>query len=205
MPYKLSLLVSILFFANPLLAQKQKYQTNNAKIVLDVLAELQKIEPGETKKPNKIKLITQNDEGTSELDPKNGQIQFSVPVKSFKFEKADIQKSFQASSILKSKQYPFVIFKGRIVNYKKRILRKKKETAITVEGDLTIRGVTKPIKVTGTLARVGKDQLAGKARFTIPDASVFASNGEEQEGLTEEVKVSVDAQVEVVYQMKTKD
>ncbi|OJJ17275.1 hypothetical protein BKI52_31740 [marine bacterium AO1-C] len=201
MLYKLPLLVFTFLFASPLMAQK--YQTNNAKVVLDILVELKKVEPGNDKRPNKIRLGTRNDEGTSEFDAKTGQIQFSIPINAFKFEKKSFQKSFQASPILKAKQHPFVTFKGRIVNYKKRLLRRKNKTSvINIEGGLTIRGVTKPIKVTGNLSRLSKAQVAGKASFTIPDASLFASNGEEQKGLTEEIKISVDAKVEVTYEKK---
>ena len=202
MLYKLSLLVSLLFFTSPLLAQKYNYKSSSSKVLLKTQIEFKKA--GANTGANKMTLALSNTESTSEFDAKTGQLTFSAPVKDFKFEQTKFQKTFQSAPMLKSKDYAFVVFKGKVVNYKRRMVRKNKSNEVTLEGMLTIRGITKPIKATGTLTRVNKTQLIGKAQFVIPDASMFASNQEEQKGLTEEAKVTVNAKVEVVYEKQAK-
>ncbi len=196
--YKLLLPIFVVFFTLQLAAQNNKYQTNNAKIAMEMLLELKKGAAGNGNKMDKLVLKAHNDQGISTLDEKTGQIQFSVPMKAFKFEKPTFQRSFQSSTILKVKEYPYVKFEGRILNYKKSILRKRKGASVTIEGGLTIRDVTKPIKATGTFTKLEKGTVSGKIQFAIPDANVFSSNAEENKGLTENVKISVKATIEVI-------
>ena len=53
---------------------------------------------------------------TSRLDIDNGEVVFSIPIQSFEFEKALMQKHFNQKQFMDSKSYPKAKFKGTILN-----------------------------------------------------------------------------------------
>lgn len=202
MMYKLSLFMLALFLTSPLLAQKHQYKSSETKVILTIQLEYLKAEANSKNKT--MKLPIRNEQGTSEFDAKTGQITFSLPLNGFKFQKKSLQKSFDSAPIVKDNKDPNVTFKGRILNFKRRKLRKSGVIQVAIEGDLTMRGVTKPIKAAGTLIPLKSGQIKGNAQFDIPDASAFASNAKEQKGLTEEVKAMIKVDVQVTYDKKKK-
>ena len=102
-----------------------------------------------------------NNQVASVLDLSTGEIVFQVLIKSFKFEKALMEEHFN-ENYLESEKFPKSTFKGKITNLNTVDFSKKGTYDITVEGDLTIHGVSKP--------------LAAKGSVEIADAGITANS-----------------------------
>ena len=84
------------------------------------------------------------------LDTKTGALQFSVLMKGFEFPKALMQEHFNENYI-ESDKYPKAEFKGSVTNNSAINYAADGSYTAQVKGSLTIRGITKDIKTTGTL------------------------------------------------------
>ncbi len=78
----------------------------------------------------------------STLDTNTGDIVFSVPMQSFEFEKALMQKHFNSSKFLDTKKYPKAKFIGTITNLEGVDFNKDGVYDVTVSGNLTIKEKT---------------------------------------------------------------
>ncbi|MHB8209530.1 YceI family protein [Mucilaginibacter sp.] len=86
--------------------------------------------------------------GGSVYNPSSGELDFSVNIKSFTFEKELMQEHFN-SDYMESDKFPKATFKG---NIQQTIdLTKDGTYTITVNGALTIHGVTQKRIIPGTL------------------------------------------------------
>ncbi len=97
----------------------------------------------------------ENIEGNSKtalsvLDKKTGQIEFSVLIKSFTFEKALMQEHFN-ENYLESDKFPKAAFKGRIDTISNIDFEKDGKHTVSVTGQLSIHGETKTITTLGTI------------------------------------------------------
>jgi len=86
----------------------------------------------------------------SALDKKTGQIEFSVLIKSFAFEKALMQEHFN-ENYLESDKFPKSIFKGKIDDINKVEFDKDGKYIVAVTGQLSIHGETKSITAPATI------------------------------------------------------
>lgn len=82
-------------------------------------------------------------------DAATGAIQWAVLIKSFEFEKALMQEHFN-ENYMESTKYPKAQFKGVIANYEDIKLTADGTYTAEVSGDLTIHGVTQPVKTKAT-------------------------------------------------------
>jgi polyisoprenoid-binding protein YceI len=98
-----------------------------------------------------------NFEVVSFLDATKGDLRFQLLIKSFQFPKAAMQQHFNSESYLNSDQFPKSEFKGTLENIKAVNFSKDGTYPVTVNGDLTLHGVTKNIKQAGTITiKAGK-------------------------------------------------
>lgn len=111
------------------------------------------------------KIEAANRQVNAALNSVTGDFVFKVLMKSFQFEKALMQEHFNENYI-ESDKFPNATFLGKVTNIKDVNFTKDGSYPATVEGKLTIHGVTKEIKETGTL-EVKKDAVTGKAKFNI--------------------------------------
>lgn len=88
---------------------------------------------------------------TSTINKETGDMVFSIPVQSFEFEKALMQKHFNQENFMNSTVYPKITFKGKINNLSDVKWETDGTYNVTVTGNLTIRDVTKPITEKGTI------------------------------------------------------
>lgn len=86
----------------------------------------------------------------SVLDKKTGQLEFSVLIKSFAFEKALMQEHFN-ENYLESDKFPKAGFKGRIDDISNIDFEKDGKHTVSVTGQLSIHGETKTITTPATL------------------------------------------------------
>ncbi len=168
-------------FANAALAQT-KYFTRNGNISFYSDAPLEKIEAN-------------NHKVSSVLDPATGQVEFSVLMKAFEFEKALMQEHFNENYV-ESTTYPKSTFKGTITNNKEVDYSKDGTYNVTVDGKLTLHGVTKDVTSKGTMT-VKDGKPAGKSEFKILVADYNISvPGLLKDKVAKEVRIVVEVNYE---------
>jgi hypothetical protein len=86
--------------------------------------------------------------GASVYNSGTGELEFSIAIRSFQFDKSLMQDHFN-SEYMESDKYPRATFKGKITEHID--VTKDGTFPINVTGDLTVHGVTKPRTVAGTL------------------------------------------------------
>lgn len=91
-----------------------------------------------------------NNQVVSFLDLKTGEIVFGVLIKSFEFTLATASEHFN-ETYMESHKFPKAGFKGKVNDISKIDFSKPGKFEVTVEGDLTIHGVTKKVSEKGTL------------------------------------------------------
>jgi polyisoprenoid-binding protein YceI len=104
----------------------------------------------------------------SVLDKTSGQIDFSVLMKGFEFEKALMQEHFNENYV-ESDRFPKANFKGRLTDISKLNFAKDGKYVLPVTGKLTIHGETKEVNVNGIFIVEGGKLLA-QCAFTIDPA-----------------------------------
>lgn len=103
---------------------------------------------------------------TSTINTETGEMVFVIPVQAFEFEKALMQKHFNQENFMNSSVYPKIKFVGKITNLSDVKWDTNGEYQVNVEGDLTIRDVTKTISEKGTIIVKG-DEITAKSIFTV--------------------------------------
>lgn len=107
-----------------------------------------------------------NHKATSVIDASKNAIEFSVLIKAFEFEKALMQEHFN-ENYMESNTYPKATFKGTYSGVSADELAKPGMHEVTVEGDLTIHGVTKHITTKGTLGLQASGALRASCDLVI--------------------------------------
>ncbi|MFD2917235.1 YceI family protein [Psychroserpens luteus] len=128
------------------------------------------------------------------IDPASGDIVFSVPMQSFEFEKALMQKHFNSAKFLDTKANPKAKLTGKIANLEAVNFSKDGSYEADVKGNLTINGVTKPVTEKATVVvKDGKISLNSKFNITLADYEVAFEKGKPSTNIAKTVEVTVEA------------
>jgi polyisoprenoid-binding protein YceI len=103
---------------------------------------------------------------TSITDAATGEMVVKVMMKSFQFQKALMQEHFNEKYV-ESDKFPNADFKGKIKDWNPDMLQAGKPIEVTVEGDLTIHGVTKKITEKGTLELKNDGKIAARSQLKV--------------------------------------
>jgi len=87
--------------------------------------------------------------GVSVYSAATGELDFSVAISSFKFDKAFMQQHFN-SDYMESDKFPNAVFKGRIPEHID--ITKDGTYTVSATGELTVHGITQKRTVQGNLA-----------------------------------------------------
>jgi polyisoprenoid-binding protein YceI len=136
----------VMVIANASALAQDRLVSRNAAISFYSKTELENIE-------------AQSQSAVSVLDKKTGQLEFSVLIKSFLFQKALMQEHFN-ENYLESDKFPKSTFKGRIEDLSKIDFTRDGNYRVSVSGQLTIHGEARPVN--------------GPASFTIANGSALA-------------------------------
>ena len=136
-------------------AAQDKYYTRNGRVTFSASTPLEKIE-------------AVNDKGASVLDAATGQVEFSVLMKAFLFEKALMQEHFHENYV-ESDKYPKAAFKGAIQNLGDIRFQADGSYPVTVKGELTLHGKTRPVEARGKLD-VKKGAVTASISFSVAPA-----------------------------------
>ncbi|WP_400192835.1 YceI family protein [Hymenobacter sp. B81] len=146
----------LLLLISPALAPAQdKYLTHKGTVSFFSTSILEDIEATTT-------------QGSALIDLSSGQLAFSIPIRSFQFKRTLMQEHFN-ENYMESERFPKSSFKGRTVAFDAAALRKGGSQRVTVEGDLTIHGVTRRVTASGAL-ELQRGVLLVNAYFSVAPA-----------------------------------
>ena len=106
-----------------------------------------------------------NNQVMSVLNIPTGELQFSLLVKGFHFEKALMEEHFN-ENYLESDKYPKSTFKGTITDISTVNFAKAGTYPVSVTGDLMIHGVTNKITSKGSI-NIKAGKISATAFFTV--------------------------------------
>lgn len=130
---------------------------------------------------------------TCVLDAKTGNVQFSVPVKGFEFEKALMQEHFN-ENYMESTKHPKAEFKGQIVNNGDVNYTKDGTYNVKVKGKLTMHGETKDVETDGKVTvKGGKVQAESDFNVALADYKI---KNDKLNNISNTIKVSINCSLE---------
>lgn len=135
-----------------------------------------------------------NQKVSSFLKKSQGELVFSVPIRAFRFDKKLMQEHFN-EKYMESDKYPEAKFVGKIVNLEDVDFETPGTYNVTVEGDMTIHGVTQRVKTDGTITVTDND-ITANAKFPIRVADYKI---QVPSMLTENIAEVVDVTVDISY------
>ena len=129
------------------------------------------------------------------INQKTGEVVFSVPMQGFEFEKSLMQKHFNSDKFLDTKAHPKAKLKANIINIDQVDFTKDGTYSVDVEGELTIKDVTKSVKENGTLTVNGNAiELQSKFEITLADYGISFIKGKPSTNIAKTVEVTVQAE-----------
>lgn len=143
-------------------------------------------------------ITAHNYEVTGTLNPSTGEVAISLPVQSFQFEKALMQEHFNQSNFMDSKQFPRITFKGKIDNAANVNFFKNGKYELTVSGDITIKGTTKPITEKATV-EIKEGKIAVTSNFTVKDIGSYGvgkPKGSKKNNVADDIAITYNASYE---------
>jgi hypothetical protein len=150
--YSRLIIFVIVFIASCLSLTAQKIYTKNGSISFFSKAPIENISAASNQVMSVLVLAT-------------GDIQFSLPVKSFHFKKSLMEEHFN-ENYMESDKYPKATFKGKIKDLSKVNFTTNGNYTVEVSGDLAMHGVTNKITATGTIS-VKSGMISASSKFKI--------------------------------------
>ena len=136
-----------------------------------------------------------NTTSVSTIDPETGEIVFSVPMQGFEFEKALMQKHFNGKDFLNTQEFPRAKLTGKITNLDQIDFNKDGSYVADVQGEMTIKDITKPITEKGTIVvKAGKIETQSKFNLTLADYGVTFLKGKPASNIAKSVEVTLQAE-----------
>lgn len=163
--------------------QSQNYITRNGNISIYSHTPLEDVK-------------AQNNEVVSVLNIATGDLQFKVAIKSFHFAKTAMEEHFNRDDYMASEKFPKASFSGKITNISAVNFSKDGSYDATVEGNLTIRDVTKPVTAKGIIT-VKASAITVVSTFSIKRKE-YNVIGEAfvQNKISEDIQITVNCQYE---------
>lgn len=134
---KTILLTALVLTTGCLFAQKKT--TTSATIAFDATTNLDNLAKAENKT------------AIGAVDPETGTVQFEATVKNFAFSNPSMQGHFNGAQWLNSDQFSKFTFNGKIVKLSEVKFNKNGSYDVDVSGDLTIKGIAKPVTAKGKI------------------------------------------------------
>ena len=132
-----------------------------------------------------------NNEVTSMVNNKTGEIVFNVLIKSFHFKRALMEEHFN-ENYLESSKIPKATFKGKITDLSAVNFAKDGTYKATVTGELNLHGATQQVTMPATVTIAGGN-IRGQASFKIkPEDYKIVIPSLVQDKVAKVVDISVD-------------
>lgn len=133
-----------------------------------------------------------NNTVTGVINASTGDIAISVPVQSFSFEKSLMQEHFNNANFMDSKQFPKISLRGKISNFTAVNFEKDGTYEAAVTGDLTIKGVTKPVTEKAQVT-VKEGKVSVHCKFIVKDISAYGVGkpmGKKKNNVADDIEVN---------------
>lgn len=177
---KTILSVALVLAAGLLFAQKKT--TTSAIINFDATTSIDQLPKAENKT------------AVASLDTKTGKLAFEVTIKNFAFSNPRIQEHFNAAGWMNSDQFPTATFTGSITNLPAVNFAKDGTYSVSVKGELTMHGVTKPVETNGSV-KVNSKTITASSDFSVKLDDYGITGGAIAAGkVSKEPKISVTAE-----------
>ncbi|MES2850174.1 MAG: YceI family protein [Bacteroidota bacterium] len=124
------------------------------------------------------------------LDTKTGAVAFEAQIKGFTFGNAMMQEHFNGEKWMNSEKNPTSTFNGKITNLGDIKFDKDGSYTAKIEGDLSMKGISKPLTGKATIVVKG-GAIHATSDFTIKLADYSISNAGGK--LADEPKISVSS------------
>jgi hypothetical protein len=145
------------------------------------------------KSPEKVE--AENNEVSSILNTQTGDLVFAILLKSFHFESALMEEHFN-ENYLESNKFPKSTFKGKISTLSAVTFTIDGAYPVTVEGDLTLHGITKKVSSTGSVTvKSGKINAVSKFNVKLKDYNISIPSLVKDK-ISEEIDITVDCKYE---------
>jgi polyisoprenoid-binding protein YceI len=132
-----------------------------------------------------------NKSSSGVIDLKTGDIACGVLIKAFEFTLATAQEHFN-ETYMESHLYPRATFTGKIIEINQINPKKNGTYPVTLDGNLTIRGISRPLKEQAIL-EVSNGKISGKTSFTvdIKDYNIQVPKVVDQR-VAQQIKIDID-------------
>lgn len=142
------------------------------------------------------KVEADNNEVSSILNTQTGDLVFAILVKSFHFESALMEEHFN-ENYMESSKFPKATFKGKISNLASVNFAKDGAYPVTVEGELTMHGITKKVSATGSITtKAGKISASSKFSVKLKDYNVVIPSLVKDK-ISEDIDITADCKYEL--------
>lgn len=127
------------------------------------------------------------------INTQTGEVGFEAAVSNFSFANPQMQGHFNGDKWMNSAQFPKFTFTGKIEGIKKVKFNKNGTYKVNVNGDFTVKDITKKGKVNGTIT-VNNGKISIASSFIVKLADYNISGQPIDAGkVAKEAKVSVSA------------
>ncbi len=135
-----------------------------------------------------------NTKAIGTLTAETGEVVFSIPMQSFEFEKALMQKHYNSPKFLDTKQFPKAKLIGKITNLSVLNLKKDGTYSVKVNGTLELHGITKPVDENATVTvKDGVVSVSSKLTIVLADYKIAFEKGKPSTNISKSIAVTVDA------------
>ncbi len=177
---KTTLILALVFSAGAVFAQKKT--TSSAVVAFDATT------------PKDALPKAENKTVVGSIDTQTGAVAFEAGVANFAFSNPRIQEHFNGANWFNSAQYPKFTFTGKIEKPAKVGWDKNGTYKVQVDGDMIIKGISKPVKVEGTITVAdGKLKVAANFDIKLKDYGITGQPIEAGK-VAEEPKITVTAE-----------
>lgn len=136
-------------------------------------------------------ITADNYKATSTLDTSTGDLVFSVPMQSFEFEKALMQKHYNGKDFLDTKSFPKSKFVGKITNLDQVNFTKDGTYDASVSGTMTIKGVSNNVEEKGTIiVRGGSVSAESTFGLTLADYGINFKDGKPASNIAKTIEIT---------------
>lgn len=136
-----------------------------------------------------------NYKSVSTIDTKSGDVVFVVPMQSFEFEKALMQKHYNSPKFVDTKQFPKAKLIAKIINLNEVNFEKDGTYTALTKGTLEMHGKTNPINEKATIKVSGSTYTVNsKFNITLADYDIAFEKGKPSTNIAKTVEVTVEAE-----------
>jgi polyisoprenoid-binding protein YceI len=136
----------------------------------------------------------ENKTGVAMLNTKKGEVSFEATIKNFSFTNPVIQDHFNGEKWMNSDKFPTAVFKGKINNASAVNFTKEGTYSAEISGDLTIKGIAKPVSTMADIVVGADGVISTTALFNITLADYGIEGGAIKAGKVDDTpSISVSA------------